>query len=59
MFKEITKSFANEFILAKYARFQTDVSGGWPSLTGVNVKTFLGQSPTNKRVEQPHLTGPW
>ena len=25
-------------------------SGGWPSLTGVNVKPFLGQSPTNERV---------
>ena len=25
-------------------------SGGWPSLTGINVKPFLGQSPTNKRV---------
>ena len=25
-------------------------SGGWPSLTGVNVKPFLGQRPTNKRV---------
>jgi len=25
-------------------------SGGWPSLTGINVKPFLGQSPTNERV---------
>ena len=25
-------------------------SGGWPSLTGVNVKPFLGQGPTNERV---------
>ena len=25
-------------------------SGGWPSLTGINVKPFLGQGPTNKRV---------
>ena len=25
-------------------------SGGWPSLTGVHVKPFLGQSPTNERV---------
>ena len=25
-------------------------SGGWPSLTGINVKSFLGQDPTNKRV---------
>lgn len=25
-------------------------SGGWPSLTGVNVKSFLGQPATNERV---------
>ena len=25
-------------------------SGGWPSLTGIHVKPFLGQSPTNERV---------
>ena len=25
-------------------------SGGWPSLTGVNVKPFLGQGPSNERV---------
>ena len=25
-------------------------SGGWPSLTGVNIKPFLGQGPTNQRV---------
>ena len=25
-------------------------SGGWPSLTGINVKSFLGQEPTNQRV---------
>jgi len=25
-------------------------SGGWPSLTGINVKPFLGQSPKNDRV---------
>ena len=25
-------------------------SGGWPSLTGINVKPFLGQRPTNERV---------
>ena len=25
-------------------------SGGWPSLTGINVKSFLGQKPTNERV---------
>ncbi len=25
-------------------------SGGWPSLTGVNVKSFLGTEPTNERV---------
>ena len=25
-------------------------SGGWPSLTGINVKPFLGQGPTNERV---------
>ena len=25
-------------------------SGGWPSLTGINVKPFLGQATTNKRV---------
>ena len=25
-------------------------SGGWPSLTGINVKPFLGQEPTNERV---------
>jgi len=25
-------------------------SGGWPSLTGINVKPFLGQDPTNERV---------
>ncbi len=25
-------------------------SGGWPSLTGVNVKPFLGQGPTQERV---------
>ncbi|WP_171181462.1 hypothetical protein [Ruegeria sp. HKCCD8929] len=25
-------------------------SGGWPALTGVNVKPFLGQGPTNERV---------
>ena len=25
-------------------------SGGWPSLTGINVKPFLGQMPTNERV---------
>lgn len=25
-------------------------SGGWPSLTGINVKSFLGQNPTNERV---------
>jgi len=25
-------------------------SGGWPSLTGIHVQPFLGQSPTNERV---------
>ncbi len=25
-------------------------SGGWPSLTGINVKPFLGQGPSNERV---------
>ena len=25
-------------------------SGGWPSLTGINVKPFLGQGPTNERI---------
>lgn len=25
-------------------------SGGWPSLTGINVKPFLGQGPTGERV---------
>ena len=25
-------------------------SGGWPSLTGIHVEPFLGQSPTNERV---------
>lgn len=25
-------------------------SGGWPSLTGINVKSFLGQDPTHERV---------
>ena len=25
-------------------------SGGWPSLTGINVKPFLGQGPTQERV---------
>ena len=25
-------------------------SGGWPSLTGINVKPFLGQEPTNERI---------
>ena len=25
-------------------------SGGWPSLTGIHIKPFLGQSPTNERV---------
>ena len=25
-------------------------SGGWPSLTGVNIKPFLGQGPSNERV---------
>jgi hypothetical protein len=25
-------------------------SGGWPSLTGINVKSFLGQAPSQERV---------
>ena len=25
-------------------------SGGWPSLTGINVKPFLGQGPTHERI---------
>ncbi|MEJ6402017.1 hypothetical protein [Yoonia sp. 2307UL14-13] len=25
-------------------------SGGWPSLTGISIKPFLGQEPTNERV---------
>ena len=34
----------------RYGEGNYTCSGGWPSLTGVNVKPFLGQGPTNKRV---------
>lgn len=34
----------------RYGEGNYTCSGGWPSLTGVNVKSFLGQGPTNKRV---------
>ena len=34
----------------RYGEGNYTCSGGWPSLTGVNVKPFLGQGPTNERV---------
>lgn len=34
----------------RYGEGNYTCSGGWPSLTGVNVKPFLGKGPTNERV---------
>ena len=34
----------------RYGEGNYACSGGWPSVTGVNVKSFLGQPPTNERV---------
>lgn len=44
---------ANNGLTKHFTRFgegNYTCSGGWPSLTGVNVKPFLGQGPTNERV---------
>ncbi len=34
----------------RYGEGNYTCSGGWPSLTGVNIKPFLGQGPSNERV---------
>lgn len=34
----------------RYGEGNYTCSGGWPSLTGISVKPFLGQDPTGKRV---------
>lgn len=34
----------------RYGEGNYTCSGGWPSLTGVNVKPFLGEGPTGERV---------
>ena len=44
---------ANNGMTRHFTRFgdgNYTCSGGWPSLTGVNVKPFLEQGPTNERV---------
>lgn len=44
---------ANNGLTKHFTRFgegNYTCSGGWPSLTGVNVKPFLGHGPTNERV---------
>ncbi|MEO0542697.1 MAG: hypothetical protein AAFY99_02660 [Pseudomonadota bacterium] len=44
---------ANNGMTAHFTRFgdcNYVCSGGWPSLTGVQVGEFLGQAPTNKRL---------
>ena len=52
-FDEWSGGSANNGMTKHFTRYgdrNYTCSGGWPSLTGVNVKPFLGQPPTHERV---------
>ena len=52
-FKGWSGGSKNNGLTTHFARFgdgNYTCSGGWPSLTGINVKPFIGIGPTNERV---------